>query len=254
MRTLWCFFLAGIAGLAPALQAAEPALNTLTPEEKSAGWRLLWDGQTPDEWRSARSDSFPKKGWQIKDGVFSVLKSDGSEGGRGGDIITREKFSDFELSIDFKLTPGANSGIKYFVDAALNQGAGSSIGLEYQLLDDARHPDAKQGRNGNRTLGSVYDLYPASAAKKVRPIGEWNTARIVSRGAHVEHWLNGEKLVEYDRFTDQFRKDVQESKYKTWPGFGEWAEGHILLQDHGDEVHFRNLKLRVLTAKIPAAR
>lgn len=254
MRTLCCFLLAGIVSLAPALQAAEPVLNTLTAEEKRAGWRLLWDGQTPDEWRSARSDSFPKRGWQIKDGVLSVLKSDGSEGGRGGDIITREKFSDFELSIDFKITPGANSGIKYFVDADLNQGAGSSIGLEYQVLDDVRHPDAKEGRNGNRTLGSVYDLYPASAAKNARPVGEWNTARIVSRGAHVEHWLNGKKIVEYDRFTDQFRKDIQESKYKTWPGFGEWAEGHILLQDHGDEVHFRNLKLRVLTAKTPAAK
>lgn len=235
-----------ILGLAIGLQAAEPALNSLTPEEKSAGWHLLWDGQKAGEWRSARSDTFPAKGWHMKEGVLSVLKSDGSEGGRGGDIVTRKKYSDFELVVDFKITPGANSGIKYFVDADLNKGPGSSIGLEYQILDDVRHPDAKEGRNGNRTLGSVYDLYPAAAAKKPKPIGEWNTARIISRGAHVEHWLNGEKIVEYDRLTDQFQKDVQGSKYKTWPGFGKWKEGHILLQDHGDEVHFRNLKIREL--------
>jgi hypothetical protein len=229
-----------------ALDAAEPVLNTLTADEQRAGWQLLWDGKTSDGWRSARSDVFPAKGWQIKEGVLSVLKSDGSEGGRGGDIVTREKYSDFELRVDFKITPGANSGIKYFVDADLNKGPGSSIGLEYQVLDDARHPDAKEGRNGNRTLGSVYDLYAASATKPVKPVGEWNTARIVSRGAHVEHWLNGEKIVEYDRLTDRFRQDVQASKYKTWPGFGEWSEGHILLQDHGDEVSFRNLKIRDL--------
>lgn len=238
-----------MGSLAFSLKAQVPASNTLTPAEKSAGWQLLWDGQTTGGWRSARSDAFPEKGWKIEAGVLSVLKSDGSEAGRGGDIVTREKYSDFELSVDFKITPGANSGIKYFVDAHLNKGPGSSIGLEYQILDDARHPDAKEGRKGNRTLGSVYDLYPASAAKKAKPVGEWNTARIVSRGARVEHWLNGEKIVEYERLTDQFREDVQESKYKTWPGFGEWAEGHILLQDHSDEVHFRNLKIRVLSRK-----
>ena len=228
------------------LIAAEPSPNTLTPQEQRDGWKLLWDGQSSAGWRSARSDVFPAHGWHMKDGVLSVLKSDGHEGGEGGDIVTRDKYSNFELSVDFKITPGANSGIKYFVDSDLNKGPGSSIGLEYQILDDEQHPDAKQGRNGNRTLASVYDLYAASSAKKPKAMGEWNTARIVSRGAHVEHWLNGQKVAEYDRFTDRFRKDVQESKYKAWPGFGEWKEGHILLQDHGDEVHFRNVKLRVL--------
>jgi 3-keto-disaccharide hydrolase len=174
------------------------------------------------------------------------LKSSGGEGGQGGDIITVEKFSDFELSVDFKLSPGANSGIKYFVDPGLNKGEGSSIGLEFQLLDDALHPDAKLGKNGNRTLASLYDLYAAPTTKKTNAIGEWNTARIVSRGAHVEHWLNGEKVLEYTRFTPQFRADVQGSKYKTWPDFGELREGHILLQDHGDAVSFRNIKIRVI--------
>ncbi len=227
-------------------RAAEPVPNTLTAEEIKAGWRLLWDGRTTSGWRSARSDSFPARGWQIKDGVLSVLKSDGHEGGQGGDIITVEKFSNFELTVDFKITPGANSGIKYFVDPSLNRGEGSSIGLEYQILDDERHPDAKLGKNGDRTLASLYDLYPAASSKKPHAIGEWNTARIVSRGDHVEHWLNGEKVLEYTRFTPQFRADVQGSKYKIWPGFGELHEGHLLLQDHGDTASFRNIKIRVL--------
>lgn len=184
----------------------------------------------------------------MKDGILFVLKSDGHEGGVGGDIITVEEFANFELTVDFKISPGANSGIKYYVDADLNKGGGSAIGLEYQLLDDERHPDAKAGRNGNRTVASLYDLYPASATKPVNPPGEWNTARIVSRGAHVEHWLNGVKVLEYTRFTGQFRKDVAESKYKVWPGFGELREGHILLQDHGDEVYFRNIKILLLPA------
>lgn len=240
------------AVLAPfTASAATPEANTLTPEESQAGWRLLWDGQTSNGWRSARSATFPARGWQVRNGVLSVLRSDGHEGGQGGDIITAERFADFELSVDFKITTGANSGIKYYVDPNLNQGEGSSIGLEFQILDDERHPDAKLGKNGNRTLASLYDLYPASTAKKPRPVGEWNTARIVSRGAHVEHWLNGEKVLEYERFTPQFRADVKESKYKIWPNFGEFQEGHILLQDHGDAVSFRNIKIHVLSSASP---
>jgi hypothetical protein len=230
-----------------ATRAAEPAQNALTAAEAGAGWRLLWDGKTTAGWRSARADSFPARGWQTADGVLTVLGSDGREGGQGGDIVTVEKFSDFELSVDFKITPGANSGIKYYVDPGLNKGEGSSIGLEYQILDDERHPDAKLGRNGNRTLASLYDLYPAAGMKKPHAMGEWNTARIVSRDSRVEHWLNGVKVLEYTRSTAQFRADVQESKYKIWPRFGELPKGHILLQDHGDRVSFRNLKIRVLT-------
>jgi hypothetical protein len=228
--------------------AVENAPNTLTPAETQAGWRLLWDGQTSTGWRSPRRATFPAKGWQMQDGVLFVRRSDGSEGGVGGDIVTVEKFAHFELSVDFKLSPGANSGIKYFVNAELNQGAGSAIGLEYQVLDDERHPDAKAGKNGNRTVASLYDLYPARADKPINPPGQWNTARIVVRGAHVEHWLNGMKVVEYERGTEQFRRDVAESKYKVWPAFGELPEGHILLQDHGDDVSYRNIKIRVLPA------
>lgn len=126
---------------------------------------------------------------------------------------------------------------------------GSAIDLEFQILDGARHPDAKLGKDGDLTIGSLYDLIPASADKKPNPIGEWNTARIVSSGKHVEHWLNGAKVVEYHRGSPDFRKHVAESKYKGIPEFGEWADGHILLQDHGNQVSFRNIKFRVPAAK-----
>jgi hypothetical protein len=234
---------------------AKVAANTLTPEEKAAGWRLLWDGQTTTGWRSARAEEFPTNGWMIQDGRLNVLDSGGKEAVGGGDIITREVFSEFELLVDFKLTPGANSGIKYFVQPALaaitSTGAkaavGSAIGLEFQILDDAVHPDAKLGRDGNRTVGSLYDLIPASAGKRPNAIGEWNTARIVVRGRQVEHWLNGAKVLEYERASPAFRDAVAASKYRNIPGFGEWPSGHILLQEHGDAVSFRNVKIRVLS-------
>jgi hypothetical protein len=223
--------------------------NTLSAAEKAAGWRLLWDGKTTDGWRSARSQEFPKGGWTIKNGELIVNETGGAEAAAGGDIITREKFSDFELQLDFKITPGANSGIKIFVDPGLNQGAGSSIGPEFQILDDAKHPDAKLGRDGNRTMGSLYDMMPAPANKKVRPVGEWNHAQIISKGKHVEFFLNGEKTVGFDRGSKAWRDTVAISKYKVWPAFGELAAGHILLQDHGNQVSFRNLKILVPAAK-----
>ena len=184
--------------------SANAATNTLTSEEVSQGWRLLWDGSTTKGWRSAKAETFPASGWEIKDGVLSVLPSGGAESAGGGDIITVERFPQFELKADFKITPGANSGIKYFVQPGLGPisttgvaaKTGSAIGLEYQILDDALHPDAKLGLNGDRTMASLYDLIPASADKKPNPIGEWNTARILVSGNHVEHWLNGQKVLE----------------------------------------------------------
>ncbi|HOB33519.1 MAG TPA: DUF1080 domain-containing protein [Verrucomicrobiota bacterium] len=230
---------------------AASQMNTLTEEERSNGWRLLWDGRTTAGWRSARSNGFPATGWEIKDGILTVLPSGGGESVGGGDIITEQRYSDFELLVDFRITPGANSGIKYFVQPNLDPvtgsgmpaATGSAVGLEFQILDDQRHPDAKLGRNGNRTLGSLYDLMPAKD-KQPNPIGAWNTARIVSRGRHVEHWLNGRKILEYERGSESFRELVSQSKYRGIPGFGEWKDGHILLQDHGDRVSFRNIKIR----------
>ncbi len=224
--------------------------NTLTDNEIRKGWRMLWDGKTSNGWRSARAENFPQKGWTMQDGVLKVLATGGGESTGGGDIVTKNQFSSFELKLEFKITEGANSGIKYFVQPELNKGEGSAIGCEFQILDDAKHPDAEMGVKGNRKLGALYDLIPAenlsvpTRGKEFRGIGEWNQARIVVHGNHVEHWLNGFKTVEYERNTPMFRALVAYSKYKVWPGFGDWPQGHILLQDHGNEVSFRSIKIR----------
>jgi len=248
-----------IAVLATDIFAGDGAkANTLTPEEEKAGWRLLWDGKTSDGWRSAKSEKFPTHGWTMKDDVLTVHDNKGEESSGGGDIITRKRYSNFELVADFKITPGANSGIKIFVQSELSPidkktgaktAVGSAIGCEFQVLDDVRHPDAKLGRDGNRTIGSLYDLIPAAAGKKVAPIGEWNHARILSRGKHVEFWLNDQLTVKFERGSAAFREAVAKSKFKNIPEFGEWADGHILLQDHGNEVSYRNLKIRELSGE-----
>lgn len=229
----------------PAAVAVAVADNTLTAQEKAEGWRLLFDGVSTKGWRNAHAETFPSKGWQVKDGVLSVLESGGGEAAHGGDIVTMDEYGDFELKLDVKLTKGANSGIKYFVTEKLGTpGRGSAIGLEYQLLDDAEHPDAKMGRDGNRTFGSLYDLIAAPTSKPTKPIGEWNSVHIVSKGTKVEHWLNGTKLVEFDRASAEFAKLVAISKYKDFKGFGQARSGHILLQDHGNTVFFRNVKVK----------
>ena len=262
IQHLQLLLLAPLALATPALAApigaslpsgAEPSQNTLTQQEKSEGWRLLWDGHSNTGWRSPKSDEFPQKSWLIKDGELTVAASGNAEAQAGGDIITRDRFSNFELKVDFKMTPGCNSGIKYFVhpnlDPITGTGAkasvGSAIGYEYQILDDARHPDAKLGRNGNRTLGSLYDLLPAASTKKPNPMGEWNTARILVKGDHLEHWLNGERILECDRNSPEFRDAFAHSKFKNIAEFPKWTQGHILLQEHGSQVSFRNIKIRV---------
>ncbi len=229
--------------------AESTTLNTLTAEEKAAGWKLLWDGKSSDGWRSAKGPDFPAKGWQMANGILTVNETGGAESTAGGDIITRDKYSDFELSLDFKMTAGANSGIKIFVDPEINKGAGSAIGPEFQILDDERHPDAKLGRAGNRTIGSLYDMITAPATKKVNPIGEWNNARILSDATQITFFLNGEKTVQIERGSKEWKAIVASSKYTKYPNFGELAAGHILLQDHGDDVSFRNIKIRDFSKK-----
>ena len=224
--------------------------NTLSPREEADGWRLLWDGKTTEGWRGARLDHFPENGWNIKNGVLTVQKAGGGESTNGGDIVTTRKYKNFMLSVDFQITPGANSGIKYFVDPGLNKGEGSAIGCEFQILDDERHPDAKLGVKGNRKLASLYDLIPAPEQKPFH-MSVYNNALVIVMGRHVEHWLNGVKILEYNRDDQEWNALVAYSKYKDWPNFGNAAEGHILLQDHGDEVHFKNIKIRELPDQMP---
>lgn len=225
--------------------------NALSPRQKEEGWELLWDGKSSEGWRGAKLESFPEKGWSMVDGLLTVEKSGGGESTNGGDIVTIKKYKSFILEVDFRITKGANSGIKYFVDPDLNTGEGSAIGCEFQILDDKNHPDAKKGIAGNRTLASLYDLIKADAllygedniGKRFNGVGTWNRARVEVRGSKVTHSLNGIKVVEYERGTQMWKALVAYSKYATWPAFGEAESGHILLQDHGDEVSFRSIKI-----------
>lgn len=215
--------------------------NTLSNREKDEGWALLFDGTTTNGWRGALKEAMPDHGWAVSNGTLEVLPK--SEGGGGGDIVSVEQFGNFDLVFDFKLSEGANSGVKYYVtENGYSKGA---LGLEFQVLDDVKHPDAKMGRDGNRTLSSLYDLIPAKG-KRFNGIGQWNTGRVVAKDNHIEHWLNNIKVLEYERGSADFKKTVSESKYSKMNNFGETPEGHILLQDHNDRVWFRNIKIRRL--------
>lgn len=241
--------------------------NHLSPQERAMGWELLFDGKTTQGWRGVHRDAFPSGGWKIENGELIVESSGGAESQNGGDIVTMEEYDMFEFSLDFMITEGANSGIKYFITEQYlkdDPESASAIGLEYQILDDERHPDAKAGAGGNRTVASLYDLIPAHESKSVRPPGEWNTARIVVqsmrsdywpnrrdsdqsfKGYRIQHWLNNRLVLEYYRDRQMFEALIERSKYKDWEGFGFWQSGHILLQDHGDEVHYRSIKVRKL--------
>ncbi len=220
--------------------------NNLDAEEKAQGWRLLWDGKTTRGWRSSKAAEFPASGWTFANGELAVVPRAG-----GGDIMTDNEFGAFELQMEFKVSAGANSGIFYLLTSPHDPASGAPLGLEYQILDDERHPDARLGTDGNRTIASLYDIYPR--ARLMTNVGiapkldVWQHARIVARpDGTVEHWLNGIKVLEFKRGSDDYRARVAASKFKSTPGFGEAHKGRILLQDHGDAVAFRSIKIRDL--------
>ena len=244
----------GATEAVPSARASEPAvLPTLTAEEKAAGWQLLFDGKTTTGWRGVKAETFPARGWVARDGM--LLHEKNEKGFKAGDIVTVEEFDNFELKLEFRLTPRANSGIKYLLNEALKpENKKEGISYEFQILDDDLHPDAKKGKNGNRTCGSLYDLIPAAADKVVHPIGQWNEAHLIVDGNNVEHRLNGKTVVSYVRGSPELKAIIADSKFKEIPGFGEAPRGRILLQDHNDEIAFRNIKLRKLPARVVQAR
>ena len=222
-------------------------VNNISEDEKRLGVHLLFDGKTTAGWRGANKDYFPDKTWIVKDGKLIVTKGQSAESQNGGDIVTINEYSAFDLQFEFQMTDTANSGVKYFVTEK-EKTAGSAIGLEYQILDDDKHPDAKLGSIGNRTLASLYDLIPAKKnGREKLPIGEWNRGRItVYPDGRVEHWLNGWKVLEYQRGTQYFYALVAKSKYVQYPNFGMAEKGHLLLQEHGTQVAFRSIKIKEL--------
>lgn len=215
------------------------AQNTLTAEEQEEGWTLLFDGNSVDNWRSYNGDNFPDEGWKAEEGMLTVLS-----GGGAGDIITQNKYENFILKLEWKVEKGGNSGVFY---RALEQPTQPIYwsAPEMQVLDNENHPDATKGTNGNRKAGSLYDLIPAKP-QNAKPFGEWNSIKIVADSSHIEHWQNGEKVVEYELWTPEWYQMLRESKFKDHPEYGDMHKGYIGLQDHGNTVHFRNIKIKEL--------
>jgi hypothetical protein len=238
-RAVRAVFSAGFIGALLGCTRAGPRTESamLTPEERQAGWRLLFDGQTAAGWRQFKGDRLPA-GWRVVDGALTRVAE-------AGDIVTEEQFGDFELTLEWKVAPGGNSGIFYRVGEAPELESVWQTGPEMQVLDDARHQD---GARPETSAGACYGLYPAPPGV-VRPAGEWNQVRILVQGDHVEHWLNGRKVVEYELGSPDWRDRVRRSKFRELPRYGREPAGHIALQDHGDWVAYRHIKIRVPVAE-----
>ncbi|MEO6526806.1 MAG: DUF1080 domain-containing protein [Gemmatimonadaceae bacterium] len=240
------------------------AANRLTAAERAAGWHLLFDGRTLDGWRGLGYAGIPAEHWTVEDGAIkkvatkSVSKQADGRPVPGGDLMTKSAYRNFELAWDWKISPVGNTGLKYNVSEALSIGipetalrpttgtpgaSHSAIGFEYQMIDDDRHSDGKLPTHRSSAL---YDLITPNANKRVNPVGEWNHSVVIFNGSHGEHWLNGMKVVEYQLGSPEMTAALAASKYKTIPWFAARRTGHIILQDHGDEVYFRSIKIREL--------
>ena len=223
-------------------------LNSLSQEEKKEGWELLFDGESTKKWKGINKKDFPEAGWRVADNSLIADVAGGGESANAGDIITKKKYDKFILKWEWNMkTKGGNSGVKYYVQEGIGDNKGYGYGLEYQLLDDKYHEWMIAGKmqpNDYHTLGSLYELYPASPDKYCNPLGSWNESMIVSDGSRVEHWLNGKLILKYDRTSEDFKERIAASKFKDVPDFGVIDEGHILLQDHGSVIHYRNIKIK----------
>lgn len=227
---------------------ANYTLNTISALEKAQGFGLLFNGKDLSGWRAVLKQTPPTKGWVVKDGLLQLMPADSSSIHKFGDLLSAQAYKAFELNFDFRLTEGANSGVKYFVMES-EKSARAGLGLEYQILDDEHHPDAKMGKAGNRTMSSLYDLIPAEkqGPHYQKKIGEWNKGKIIVYPNNlVQHWLNGFKVLEYVRGSDNFKALVAQSKFAGKEGFGLAEKGPVLLQDHGNAVYYKNIKIREL--------
>lgn len=216
--------------------------NNNKKQEKEKTQIVLFDGSSTDAWKDIKSDEFPAQGWVVKDGILTVLpKTEQQEGGH--DIVSKEQYANFELELEVRLSEGANSGVKYMVVDSYPGKKGQYLGLEYQLIDNEKHADALLGRNGNRKMAALYDILPARENIEINPTGKWNKVKIVVNKNKVEHWLNDKKAVVYERNSDSYKELVRLSKYNELENFGGQEQGHILLQGHGNEVSFRNIRI-----------
>jgi hypothetical protein len=242
MKTTYCLtFVLLLSGLTMVEPASERSTNESLQHNMQAGkWEILFGGNSVDKWRSKSGNSFPTTGWKVEDGLLYL-------DGKGGDIITKEMYSDFELVFDFNLTKGANSGVKYFVDTLVSAKDGSIMvnGPEYQIIDDFNHSEVKEHGDKLISTASVYLLY-APKEERLKPAGQWNTGKIMAKGDHVEHWLNGVQVLSYSRGTKDFLERKSKTKFKDDEKYGELKSGHILLTDHHDKVYFRDIKIRKL--------
>lgn len=222
---------------------AQPA-NTLTDAEKKDGWTLLFDGKQLSQWRGAYMEGLPQHGWVIRDGELRGEFTEGMEAGDGGDIVTRKTYANFEMVFDWKLGAGGNSGVKYFVEERQPKPQGSQPGYEYQIIDDANYIYMGKPLDPTKKTAAIYDVVAPN--KGDTAVGVWHSSRIRVRGNHIEHWLDGKKVIDVERTSAVFQQGVAKSKFHGYPNFAAIHSGHILLQDHGHTVAFRNVKLKPL--------